>query len=88
MTNQKLALFLRALVKNPEILILDEAFSCMEDAKVMRRCHDFIAHDPIFRNMTILSIGHIDWELSSYDYMLKLTGDENRSYEVYKVDKS
>ncbi|CCG24726.1 Modf protein [Candida orthopsilosis Co 90-125] len=86
MTNQKLALFLRAVIKNPEILILDEAFSCMEDAQVMRRCHDFIAQDPLFKNMTILSIGHIDWELNKYDYMLKLTGDENRSYEVYKVE--
>lgn len=87
MTNQKLALFLRAVIKNPEILILDEAFSCMEDAHVMRRCHEFISQDPLFKNMTILSIGHIEWELCKYDYMLKLTGDEDRSYEVYKVDE-
>ncbi|KAI5963845.1 hypothetical protein KGF57_001220 [Candida theae] len=86
MTNQKLALFLRAVIKSPEILILDEAFSCMEDAQVMHRCHDFIAQDPLFKNTTVLSIGHIDRELNQYDYMLKLTGDENRSYEVYRVD--
>ncbi|KAI5957042.1 hypothetical protein CANMA_004455 [Candida margitis] len=86
MTNQKLALFLRAVIKNPEILILDEAFSCMEDAQVMHRCHDFISNDPIFNDMTVLSIGHIDWELNKYDYMLKLIGDENRSYEVYRVE--
>lgn len=87
MTDQKLALFLRAIVKKPEILILDEAFSCMEDEKVMQKCHDFIASDPLFDNMTILSIGHIEWELPRYDYMLKLIGDEERNYEVYKVDR-
>ncbi|KAI5954274.1 hypothetical protein KGF54_002049 [Candida jiufengensis] len=85
MTDQKLALFLRALIKNPEILILDEAFSCMEDSDVMERCHKLLLDDK-FKDLTILSIGHIDWELPKYDYMIKLVGDEDRNYEIYKVD--
>ncbi|KAI3404552.2 hypothetical protein KGF56_002651 [Candida oxycetoniae] len=84
-TDQKLALFLRAIIKNPEILILDEAFSCMEDEDVMIRCHEFIASDPILQNTTLLAVGHIDWEIPKCDYLLKLLGDEDRNYEMYRV---
>lgn len=79
-SKQKLALFLRALIKKPEILILDEAFSCMDDEILMLKCHEFL--NTYFTDATILSIGHLDWELPKYDYMLKLSGDDERSYEI------
>lgn len=82
MTDQKLTLFLRAIIKNPDLLILDEAFSTMDDEDVMIRCHDVIEnHLP---NTTVLAIGHIDWEVPRCDYLLKLIGDEERNYKVYK----
>lgn len=81
-TNQKLALFLRAVIKNPEILILDEAFSCMDEEQIMIRCHDIVEND--LKNTTVLAIAHIDWEIPNCDYVLKLHGDELRSYGIRK----
>ncbi|KAJ9669385.1 hypothetical protein H2201_000252 [Coniosporium apollinis] len=40
---QRVALFLRAVVKNPELVILDEAFSGMDDA-ARDRCITFLTH--------------------------------------------
>lgn len=40
---QRVALFLRAAIKNPDLLILDEAFSGMDDG-VRDRCLLFLAH--------------------------------------------
>lgn len=79
---QKLTLFLRAVVKNPSILILDEAFSCMDDNLLMSKCHNFITEN--LQGTTVLSIGHIDWEVPPHDYAIKLTSDEQRSYEFLK----
>ncbi|CAI5757516.1 unnamed protein product [Candida verbasci] len=79
---QKLTLFLRAIVKSPEILILDEAFSCMDES-LLKKCHLFI--DEHLKDVTILSIGHLNWELPKYDYVMKFVGDEKRNYETYKV---
>ncbi|KAI9052774.1 hypothetical protein LZ554_003047 [Drepanopeziza brunnea f. sp. 'monogermtubi'] len=42
-SSQKLALFLRAIIKNPDLVILDEAFSGMDDG-VRDRCLLFLAH--------------------------------------------
>lgn len=83
-THQKLTLFLRALAKNPPLIILDEAFSCIDDINVMNKCHRVLTH--YYRENTVLVIGHIDWELPSYDHMIHLIGDENRSYRLYKVE--
>ncbi|CAK7895298.1 hypothetical protein CAAN1_10S01332 [[Candida] anglica] len=81
LTDQKLALFLRATIKNPEILILDEAFSCMDDIDVMHRCHDLVQS---WSEMTVLAIAHIEWELPTCDYVLKLVGNgKPHSVEVY-----
>ena len=83
-TNQKLTLFLRAIIKNPEILILDEAFSCMDEEQIMIRCHDIVENE--LKDTTVLAIAHIDWEIPSCDYVLKLHGDEQRSYGILKYD--
>lgn len=40
---QRVALFLRAIIKNPDLVILDEAFSGMDDG-VRDRCLLFLAH--------------------------------------------
>lgn len=84
-TDQKLTLFLRAVIKNPQILILDEAFSCMDNEEIMVRCHKLI--DEELKHTTVLAIGHIDWEVPRCDYLLKLKGDEARSYEIMKYTK-
>lgn len=79
-TIQKLTLFIRALIKNPDILILDEAFSCMDEEQLMIRCHEIVEnHLP---DTTVLAIAHIDWEIPQCDYLLKLYGDEQRNYEI------
>lgn len=83
-TLQKLALFLRAVIKNPEIVILDEAFSCFDDEKLLRRCHDVLPR--YLANSTKLIIGHIDWELPQYDFAMKLNEDKSRS--IMKAESS
>ncbi|ODV77470.1 P-loop containing nucleoside triphosphate hydrolase protein [Suhomyces tanzawaensis NRRL Y-17324] len=80
-THQKLVLFLRAVVKEPQLLILDEAFSCMDDPVLMRQCQELVGSLPC----TVLAIGHIEWELPNFEYVLKLFGDEERNYKIYKV---
>lgn len=82
-SDQKLTLFLRAILKNPEILILDEAFSCMDNMDVMSRCHDIVAKD--LPDTTVLSIGHLDWELAHYDFMVHLLGNDAREYKLYRA---
>lgn len=80
-SSQKLALFVRAIIKRPEILILDEAFSCMDDEDLVIKCHKFIKEE--LKDTTIFTIGHIDWEVPETDYTLKLLGNANRDYEFY-----
>lgn len=82
-TMQKLTLFLRAIAKDPELIILDEAFSCMDDIELMRQCHKIL--EDHFEDATILTIGHIEWELPLYDFVLHLLGNEDRLYKIYKV---
>lgn len=85
-TNQKLTLFLRAIIKDPKLIILDEAFSCMDDVKLMQICHEIL--NTYFHDSTILAIGHIDWELPDYKYVIQLTGDHKRSYNLYKLQNN
>lgn len=82
---QKLALFLRAAIKYPNVLLLDEAFSCMDDEALVMKCHTFI--EEAMPESTVLAIGHIEWETPFHDRVLKLVGDKERSYEMYRVVK-
>lgn len=81
-SQQKLALFLRAIIKNPDILILDEAFSCMDDEALVMKCHRFVLQ--LMRSATILTVGHIDWEVPMTDFTLQLLGGEHCHYKFYK----
>lgn len=81
-SQQKLALFLRAAIKKPELLILDEAFSCMDDNNLVSKCHNYVQHS--IPSVTVLSIGHIDWEVPITDFTLQLLGGEECGYLLHK----
>ena len=81
-THQKLAPFLRVISKNPALLVLDEAFSWMDDQQLMLRYHEIVEKD--LTNTTVLAIGHLDLEVPKCNYLLKLIGDEKRFRETYK----
>lgn len=66
-SQQKLVMFIRSLVKMPEILILDEAFSGME-IEPMIRCHELLEEWP----GTILAVSHVEEETPKCDYTLRL----------------
>ncbi|CCF57267.1 hypothetical protein KAFR_0C02740 [Kazachstania africana CBS 2517] len=68
-SEQKLVLFVRSLVKMPKILILDEAFSGME-IEPMLKCHDFLEYWP----GTVLVVAHVDQETPKCDHYLRLLG--------------
>ncbi|KAK9365819.1 P-loop containing nucleoside triphosphate hydrolase protein [Lipomyces kononenkoae] len=72
LNDQKLALFIRAIVKNPEILILDEAFSGMNDQSIFR-CKQFVDE----WGGTVIAIGHVEDEIPRCDKFIRLYGGEN-----------
>ncbi|SCV04009.1 LAMI_0H12706g1_1 [Lachancea mirantina] len=78
-SDQKLILFIRSLVKMPRVLILDEAFSGM-DVAPMLRCHDLLNHWP----GTVLVVSHIAEETPCCDHYLHLV--EPGKYEVGDID--
>lgn len=86
MSVQKLTLFLRAVIKNPEILILDEAFSSMDDERLMRKCLDFV--NCKMEGVTVLCIGHIDCEVPRHEFALKLQRDPSPEIQFFKRDQS
>ncbi|KAL6945416.1 hypothetical protein ACO0QE_002868 [Hanseniaspora vineae] len=59
--DQKLALFVRCLVKLPKLLILDESFSGM-DMPTIEKCHDFLKQWP----GTVLIIAHLPEEVPEF----------------------
>lgn len=67
LSDQKTVLFLRAIIKDPEILILDEAFSAMDNWRI-EQCKAFINN----WNGTVIAIGHIDDELPHCDKFIRL----------------
>ncbi|XDT40321.1 ABC transporter [Nakaseomyces glabratus] len=66
-SEQKLALLVRSLVKMPEILVLDEAFSGME-VTPMLKCHEFLDHWP----GTVLVVAHVAEETPACHHYLRL----------------
>ncbi|KAL3240552.1 uncharacterized protein RNJ42_03770 [Nakaseomyces bracarensis] len=66
-SEQKLALFVRSIIKMPEILILDEAFSGME-ATPMTKCHEFLENWP----GTVLVVAHVAEETPNCHHFLRL----------------
>lgn len=78
-SDQKLALFIRGLIKMPEVLILDEAFSGM-DWEPMMRCHELLSRWP----GTVLVVSHVGEETPTCDHYLRLIGPGD--YEIGKLD--
>jgi ABC-type molybdenum transport system ATPase subunit/photorepair protein PhrA len=66
-SDQKLALFIRALVKNPQLVILDEALSVMEEHTV-QKCKELLRHYP----GAVLAIGHLADEVPETDQFIRL----------------
>lgn len=66
-SDQKIALFIRAQVKMPEITILDEAFSGVETEQLMK-AHDFLQQWP----GTVLVVSHIQEETPRCDHYIRL----------------
>lgn len=74
-SDQKLVLFIRAIIKNPDLVILDEALSVMDDARI-EQCKELLRHYP----GTVLTIGHLESEVPDTDRYIKLLGPGK--YEV------
>lgn len=66
-SDQKLVLFLRALVKNPDLLILDEALSVMDQLRI-HQCKKLLDS----YSGTLICIAHIENELPSHTHKLVL----------------
>lgn len=68
LSDQKTVLFLRSIVKKPDLLILDEAFSAMDSWRV-EQCKNFM-HD---WEGTVITVGHIEDELPLCDKYIRLS---------------
>jgi len=68
-SDQKLVLFIRSIIKNPDLLILDEAFSVMDDTRI-EQCKELLRHYP----GAVLAIGHLESEVPDTDRYIKLLG--------------
>ena len=77
-SQQKLVLFVRAIVKRPEILILDEAFSGMEDTEMIQ-CYDLLNSWP----GTVLVVAHIEEETPKCNHYIRLISPGH--YEIGDV---
>ncbi|CUS21209.1 LAQU0S02e08526g1_1 [Lachancea quebecensis] len=66
-SDQKLVLFVRCLLKMPKTLILDEAFSAME-TEPRQRCHEFLEYWP----GTVFVVSHVPEETPRCDHYLRL----------------
>lgn len=78
-SEQKLVLFIRALIKLPEVLILDEAFSGMETGPMLS-CHKFLESWP----GTVLVVAHVAEETPKCEYFIRLLGPGK--YELGNID--
>ncbi|SCU78351.1 LADA_0A05226g1_1 [Lachancea dasiensis] len=77
-SNQKLVLFVRSLLKMPQVLILDEAFSAMEEDSV-KLCHQFLDYWPGI----VLVVSHVPAETPRCDHYLRLISPGH--YEIGNV---
>ncbi|SMN18485.1 similar to Saccharomyces cerevisiae YDR061W Protein with similarity to ATP-binding cassette (ABC) transporter family members [Maudiozyma saulgeensis] len=77
-SQQKLVLFIRSLIKMPETLILDEAFSGMQDTEMIR-CYELLDRWP----GTVLIVAHILEETPHCDHYIRLITPGN--YEIGDV---
>lgn len=66
-SQQKVVLFIRAIIKNPEILILDEALSGMDDDAV-DLCKEMMESWP----GSVIAVAHLDEELPSCTHYIQL----------------
>ncbi|KAK9480142.1 P-loop containing nucleoside triphosphate hydrolase protein [Lipomyces japonicus] len=69
LNDQKVVLFLRSIVKNPELLILDEAFSGMNDKNILL-CKKFVDE----WGGTVIAIGHVSDEIPRCEKFIQLKG--------------
>lgn len=67
LSDQKTVMFLRAIVKSPDLLILDEAFSAMTEDRVAQ-CRAKVDSG----SWTVIAVGHIHQELPTVDKFLRL----------------
>lgn len=77
-SDQKVVLFLRAIVKTPKILILDEAFSAMTDDAI-EDCKQIVDN---WTHGCILVVGHVDSEIPKCDKYLRLVDPLASEYET------
>ncbi|KAK7206228.1 P-loop containing nucleoside triphosphate hydrolase protein [Myxozyma melibiosi] len=73
LNDQKVVLFIRAIIRNPEILILDEAFSAMNDESIFR-CKKFVDE----WGGTVIAIGHVNDEIPRCDKYIRLHGGHTK----------
>ncbi|SCU99864.1 LANO_0F04060g1_1 [Lachancea nothofagi CBS 11611] len=79
-SDQKLVLFVRSMLKMPEILILDEAFSAMEK-NPMNKCHEFLKQWPGI----VLVVSHVLDETPRCEHYIRLISPGQ--YEIGNVPK-
>lgn len=70
LSDQKTVLFLRSIVKSPEILILDEAFSAMDSWRI-EQCKGYLSD----WEGTVITVGHVNDELPLCDKFIRLHPD-------------
>ncbi|CAD1779134.1 similar to Saccharomyces cerevisiae YDR061W Protein with similarity to ATP-binding cassette (ABC) transporter family members [Maudiozyma barnettii] len=80
-SQQKLVLFIRAVIKMPQILILDEAFSGMQDTEMIR-CYELLDRWP----GTVLVVAHILEETPHCDHYIRLVSPGN--YKIGDVSNN
>lgn len=78
--DQKTVLFLRAIVKKPKILILDEAFSTMSELRI-QLCKDMVDS---LTDTTVIAISHIKEEIPDCDKFIQL---KKNSYEIGDIEE-
>ncbi|ODV87976.1 hypothetical protein CANARDRAFT_193574 [[Candida] arabinofermentans NRRL YB-2248] len=81
MSNQKLVLLLRAMINDPQILILDEALSAMTDEDILKgkRLVDQ------WRTGCVLVIGHVDHEVPRCDRFINMNNAKDGVYEIGEI---